>query len=92
MGATLAEMEQLRVNSPSSGAICRPRACRPARPGAFGASNLDERSYVDLVTNRFAKEQEVMTLELALLDRQVALQTLIGAGLPAVHTLAGAAK
>jgi len=54
---------------------------------AFGASNLDERSYVDLVTNFFAKEQEIMTLELALLDRQVALQTLLGAGLPSVETL-----
>ena len=40
-----------------------------------------------------------MTLETALIDRQVAIQTLIGAGLPAVDTLgfpdpgtAGAAK
>ncbi|WP_204272317.1 hypothetical protein, partial [Escherichia coli] len=48
---------------------------------------------------RFSKEQEAMTLETALIDRQVAIQTLIGAGLPAVDTLgfpdpgtAGAAK
>lgn len=51
---------------------------------AFGASNLDERGYVDLVSNRFSKEQEIMTLELALLDRQIAIQTLVGAGLPTV--------
>ncbi|MDG6754523.1 TolC family protein, partial [Staphylococcus aureus] len=51
---------------------------------AFGASNIDERGFVDLVSNRFAKEQEIMTLELALLDRQIAIQTLIGAGLPTV--------
>jgi hypothetical protein len=49
---------------------------------AFGASNLDERGYVDLVSNRVSKEQEIMTLELALLDRQIAIQTLVGAGLP----------
>ena len=54
---------------------------------AFGASNLDERSYVDLVVNRYTKEQEIVTLELGLLDRQVALETFVGAGLPAVDTL-----
>ena len=54
---------------------------------AFGASNLDERGYVDLVSNRFTKEQEIMTLELALLDRQIAIQTLIGSGLPKADAL-----
>ena len=51
---------------------------------AFGASNIDERGYVDLVSNRFTKEQEIMTLELALIDRQIAIQTLVGDGLPTV--------
>jgi outer membrane protein TolC len=88
VGAMLSEMEQLqdqlnmvRRDLPAA----RLAAARAAR--AFGASNLDERSYVDLVTNRYAKEQEVMTLELSLRDRQVALQTLLGAGLPSVETL-----
>lgn len=54
---------------------------------AFGASNLDERGYVNLVSNRFTKEQEIMTLELALLDRQIAIQTLIGSGLPKADAL-----
>lgn len=54
---------------------------------AFGASNLDERSFVELVTNRFAKEQEIVQLELALGDRQAALETLLGTGLPSIDTL-----
>lgn len=88
VGATLAEMNQLsrqlvlvRRDLPAA------RLASQRAASAFGASNLDERSYVDLVINRYTKEQEVMTLELALLDRQVALQTLTGAGLPTVETL-----
>jgi outer membrane protein TolC len=59
---------------------------------AFGASNIDERGYVDLVSNSFAKEQEIMTLELALLDRQIAIQTLTGAGLPVADIAADQLK
>jgi outer membrane protein TolC len=88
VGALLREMKQLsdqlavvRADLPAA----RLAATRAA--AAFGASNLDERSYVDLLTNSFTKEQEVMTLELALLDRQVALQTLVGADLPSIDTL-----
>lgn len=88
VGATLAEMElvsrQLAIVRRDLPAA---RLAAERAINAFGASNLDERSYVDLVTNRYAKEQEIMTLELALLDRQVALQTLVGAGLPSVDTL-----
>lgn len=88
VGATLREMDQLQ----SQLAVVRrdlPAARLAAQRAvtAFGASNLDERSYVDLVTNRYAKEREIMMLELGVLDRQVALQTLLGAGLPSVDTL-----
>ncbi len=51
---------------------------------AFGAGNLDERSYVDLVGARLTKEQEIVTIEQSLLDQQVAIATLIGAGMPAI--------
>lgn len=83
--AMLAEMDQLsqqlavvRRDLPAA----RAAADRAAR--AFGTSTLDERAYIDLLSNRYTKEQDVMTLELALLDRQVALQTLVGIGLPSV--------
>jgi hypothetical protein len=54
---------------------------------ARARSAIDEAAFVDLISNSFTKEQDVMTLELALMDKQVALQTLVGAGLPAVDTL-----
>ena len=89
VGALLAEMAQLtaqldvvRRDLPAA----RLAATRAA--AAFGASAIDERSFVDLVVNRFTKEQEIMTLEQALLTRQVAVQTLAGDGLPPVETLA----
>lgn len=87
VGALRSEMEQLsqqlaivRRDLPAA------RLAAQRASNAFGASILDERSYVDLVVNRFTKEQEVATLELALLDRQIALQTLLGAGLPSVES------
>lgn len=90
-GALLREYEQLSAQL----AIARrdlpaARLAATRAQAAFGASNLDERGYVDLVSNRSAKEQEIMTLELALLDRQIAVQTLVGAGLPAVDLTVGA--
>lgn len=88
LGALLRQYEQL------SAQLARARRDLPAvrlsadrAQAAFGASNLDEQSYLDLVTNRFAKEQEIMTLELGLLDRQIAIQTLVGSGLPGLAPL-----
>ena len=83
VGSMLTEMEQLSAQL----AVARrdlpaARSAAARARQAFGQSNLDERGYVDLVSNSFTKEQEIMTLELALLDRQIAIQTLIGAGLP----------
>jgi outer membrane protein TolC len=51
---------------------------------AFNAGNLDERGYVDLVSARLTKEQEIVTLTQSLLEQQVAIATLIGAGMPTV--------
>jgi outer membrane protein TolC len=51
---------------------------------AFKAGNLDERSYVDLVSARLTKEQEIVTIEQSLLEQQVAIATLVGAGMPPI--------
>jgi outer membrane protein TolC len=51
---------------------------------AFKAGNLDERSYVDLVSARLVKEQEIVTIEQSLLEQQVAIATLIGTGMPPI--------
>lgn len=88
VGAFLTEMAQVseqiaivRRDLPAA------RLAAERAAAAFGTSNLDERSYVELVTNRYTKEEQIMALELALYDRQIALQTLTGAGLPSVETL-----
>ena len=93
VGAMLSEMEQLSAQL----AIARrdlpaARLAAQRAQAAFGASNLDERGYVDLVSNRFAKEQEIMNLERALVGRQIAIQTLTGAGLPAVQLVTDTPK
>jgi outer membrane protein TolC len=51
---------------------------------AFKAGNLDERAYVDFVSARLTKEQEIVTIEQSLLEQQVAIATLIGAGMPPI--------
>ncbi|HEY6452529.1 MAG TPA: TolC family protein [Steroidobacteraceae bacterium] len=49
---------------------------------AFQAGDLDERSYIDLLTTRAAKNQEVLAMEQTLLEQQVALALVVGAGMP----------
>lgn len=51
---------------------------------AFHAGDLDERSAIDLISARNAKQQEVLAMEQSLLQQQVAIATLIGAGMPPV--------
>lgn len=100
VGALLAEHAQIALQlAATRHDLAEARGAADRAAAAFAASNLDERAFVDLLGTRFSKEQEAMTLETALIDRQVAIQTLIGAGLPAVDTLgfpdpgtAGAAK
>ena len=88
--AELAEIAQLSAQlSAARRDLPAARLAADRAAQAFSASHLDERAYVDLVTNGFTKEQTIMSLELALADRQIALQTLTGAGLPSVATDAG---
>lgn len=83
VAAMLSEIEQLtRQLHVAKGDLPQAEAAAQHAKAAFGANNLDERSYVDLLDNLFAKQEEIMSLELALLDRQIAIQTLVGAGLP----------
>lgn len=49
---------------------------------AYRAGNLDERGYVDIIVSTLAKEQELVTLEQLRLEQQVAISTLVGAGMP----------
>ena len=51
---------------------------------ALRSGDIDERSFVDLVSARTAKEQEIVTIGLAQLERRVAIATLAGTGMPPV--------
>lgn len=85
VSAMLSEIEQLQhqLDVARQGL---PSAQAAAQYGqtALTANNIDERAYIDLASNCFSKKQEILTLETALLDRQIAIQTLVGAGLPTV--------
>jgi outer membrane protein TolC len=52
---------------------------------AMNAGNIDERAYVDLISANYAKKRTVLQLEQLLLEQQVAIATLIGAGMPRAH-------
>jgi outer membrane protein TolC len=58
---------------------------------AYGAADLDERTYVDVLSARNAKQQEILAIQQTLLEQQIAVQTLIGAGMPPV-TIAAETK
>ncbi|WP_341264281.1 TolC family protein [Methylocella tundrae] len=51
---------------------------------AFKQGSFDERAYVDIEVAQLTREQEKIGLQQALLDGQVALATLIGAGMPRI--------
>ena len=61
-----------------------------AATAAFRAGNLTERAYVDFVTTRIETAQQILALEQSLLEQQVAMATLTGAGMPAVRLAAPA--
>lgn len=56
-----------------------------AAEAAYRHGNLDARSYVDFVRTDLDLQLEVSQLRLALLERQVAIATLTGAGMPPIR-------
>jgi outer membrane protein TolC len=56
-----------------------------ARAGsAYRNGDLDERTYVDVLSARNAKQQEILGIEQILLEQQIAVATLVGPGMPPV--------
>jgi hypothetical protein len=49
---------------------------------ALRERNIEERAYVDLVTASYTKQIAILALEQLLLEEQVSIATLIGAGMP----------
>lgn len=54
---------------------------------AFAMGNIDERSYVDFKSVQLSQRQQIFTLEQGLLEEQVSLASLIGAGMPELKPL-----
>ena len=52
---------------------------------AFKQGTFDERAYVDIQVARLAREQERAGLQQAMLEGQIGLATLVGAGFPSVQ-------
>lgn len=71
--------EQYRSTQDSIGQL---RASATIADRAYGAGNLDERSWVDLQAALLEKRLEALRLEQTLLEQRVNLQTLIGTDLP----------
>ncbi|HVA13023.1 MAG TPA: hypothetical protein VNF99_07230, partial [Stellaceae bacterium] len=51
---------------------------------AYRAGNIDERSYVDLVTTRISKEEDINTLQQLLIESRIRIASLLGTGIPSV--------
>jgi len=51
---------------------------------ALRAGNLDERGWVDLLSARNSKQLEIVAMEQNLLDQQVVISMLVGAGMPPI--------
>ena len=53
---------------------------------AFRSGDLDHRSYVDFIMARLNKQVQLIAIEQSLLEQQIAIAGLTGAGLPAIET------
>jgi outer membrane protein TolC len=79
IATTQRQLEAARADLP----VAEQRAARAE--AALRAGNIDQRTYVDLVNASFTRAAQIITLEQALLDQQVAIATVVGAGLPSVQ-------
>lgn len=52
---------------------------------AYRAGNIDARSYVDLVTTRISKEEDINALQQLLFEDRIKIASLLGIGIPSVN-------
>jgi outer membrane protein TolC len=81
IATTQAQLERTRADLP----VAERRAAQAE--AAMRARNIDQRTYVDLVNARLTRAAQAITLEQTLLEQQVAIATVVGAGLPSVQPL-----
>jgi outer membrane protein TolC len=78
MAVTQDQLARLRGDLPAA----EQAAARAA--AALRTRDIDQRTYVDLVNARLTRAAQVVTLEQLLLEQQVAIATVVGAGLPTI--------
>ena len=81
IAATERQLQQARADLP----VAEQRAARAQ--AALRSRDIDQRTYVDLVNARLTRAAQVVSLEQTLLEQQVAIATVVGAGLPSVQPL-----
>ena len=81
IAATERQLQQVRADLP----IAEQRAAKAE--AALRTRDIDQRTFVDLVNARLTRVAQIVTLEQVLLEQQVAIATLVGAGLPSVQPL-----
>lgn len=74
-------LSQIRALQPR---IAEARDIAAKAAEALSSRNLDERSYVDLLNARLAREQEGIALEQTAQEAEISLATLLGLGMPPV--------
>ncbi len=77
--ATQRQLQQVRADLP----IAEQRAARAE--AALSTHDIDQRTYVDLVNARLLRAAQIVSLEQILLEQQVAIATVVGAGLPSIQ-------
>ncbi|MDB5418509.1 MAG: TolC family protein [Phenylobacterium sp.] len=79
IAATQRQLRQVRADLP----IAEQRAARAE--AALRTQDIDQRAYVDLVNAWLLRAAQVVGLEQILLEQQVAIATVVGAGLPSIQ-------
>ncbi len=74
------QLEQARADLP----LAEQRAARAE--AAMRTRDIDQRTYVDLVNARLSRTAQIVALEQTLEEQQVAIATVVGAGLPSIQS------
>src|SRR6195256_2010705 len=86
--AMLAEIAALIIQRDAiRGELARSDQAADEAAAAFGAGNLDHRSYVDFIITRLNKQVQLINIEQSLFEQQIAIAGLTGAGLPSIESL-----
>ena len=79
IATTQRQLERIRAELP----IAERRAAHAE--AALRTGDIDQRTYVDLINARLTRAAQAVVLEQALAEQQVAIATVVGAGLPAIQ-------